>query len=172
VRRVNRAALLADETPGMPFAPTPAPEGEAASWDCSAGMENPTTDDVGRAFFTGPEGDDEDEVEGESEDLSKEAHDFLTGGVAGAGAGVEVVGAASGTAAGVVAVVVDVDVVSAETVGSVPDVVVTVVVLVAPSFSLPAATTDIDVLLLAGDPGRVGVSVAAVAEDEGTVDVV
>lgn len=53
--------------------------------EAEAGMEKPTTDEVGRVFFT-PANVVEEEPEG-AEDRRRDAHDFLTGG---AGAGTSV----------------------------------------------------------------------------------
>ncbi len=105
-----------------------------------AGIENPRTVDVGRAFF---------DVE-EPADWGvwrSDAHDFLMG----AGETFTVVGAVSAVATDEFA-----------SVGS----------AVSKGLALLGVSdSDTDVLVDTGEPGRVGVSVISVAEEDGTVEV-
>ena len=65
VRSVMSSDFLVGETAGT-------------GGEVDAGMEKPTTDEVGRALRDGPEG----EAAAEEEGRRREAHDFLTAGVA------------------------------------------------------------------------------------------
>lgn len=106
-----------------------------------AGIENPRTVDVGRAFF-----DVEEPADGSV--WRSDAHDFLTG----AGETLTVV-------EGVVSAV------ATDESASVGSAVSEGLVL------LDASGSDTDVLVDTGEPGRVGASVISVAEEDGTVEV-
>lgn len=126
----------------------------------SAGMENPTTDEVGRVFLVEVGADELPGVEDE-EGRRRDAQDFLTRGtaVATAGAGAAVCADCDGADGG------------REAAGSL-DAGAGASGACGPGSLGEAPVRDIDVLVETGDPGMVGVSVVSVTDDEGTVELV
>lgn len=158
MRRLTSSLFFVGETAGAAAA--------------SAGMEKPTIEDVGSAFFAGPV------VVEEPAGRRSEAHDFLTAGAAGAGAGTGAggVGVNSVVGSGVVSWVETATGSSGAGTGTSSaggGVGSTTDGAGATASSLGADATfevETEVLVVAGDPGTVGVSAFSVTADEGTVE--
>lgn len=205
--RFKRSALLAGCMPYVfvdvvgGWAPDGADEGAGVEEGDKAGMENPTTCDIGSAFLAGvPPG----APEPGWDERSREAHDFFTWGTTGVGVaggaisgattveGVTVDAEAAGKepkagavvvagAAAPVTVESTLPLLSANCLAEADVGTLTVTATVGGSKAIGAAATDITSPSLtcetgvageAGEPGAFGVLVVSVTEDEETVIVV
>jgi hypothetical protein len=133
-----------------------------------AGMEKPTTEEVGRAFLVCVGADVEDAGR------RRDAHDFLGGGIAGvaaadAGSGVGWLGAASSTNEGAAWTLVSAGAFDS---GSSTTSLAVSRANFAPASLAGVPATETEVLVVVGDPGTVGVYAVSVAAVEGTVEFV